>query len=151
PVRVGGRTHRLTRRDVRGVTAAFPEGALFNVPDAGPVRFQRIGPGDFPPGCTEEPFEKAPDGRPLRIRDNIEKFFIGQGFVLSTSIATSPVSVNNFVVQGKSRGLSAATHQPLWEGVITIRFVQPGRESVPAAVTHFGTYIAAVMPKGTAL
>jgi hypothetical protein len=152
-VRVGAKTYHVSRRDLAALSVAAPDAvatAIGPLP-AGAVQFRRLGPNDFPPGCTEEPFEKTPDGRALRIGENIEKLFIPKGFVLSTSIVTSFVSVNNYVVEGKSRGLSAATHQPLWEGEITIRFVQPGRENVPAGVTHFGCWIAAVLPKGTAL
>ena len=54
-------------------------------------------------------------------------------------------------VDAKTKGLSAATHQPLWEGEITIRFCKPGREKIPAEITHFGLWIAHVLPNGTAL
>lgn len=154
---VAGKVHRLTRRDIVGLSTFGPGGAPGGAPVgapasfSGPMGFHRIRPGDFPPGCVEEPFEKTPDGRFLNIGDNIEKIFLSKGLVLSTSIATSYVSVNGFAVQGKSLGMSVATHQPLWEGEITVRFVQPGREEVPAGVSHFGCYIAAVVPGGTAM
>jgi hypothetical protein len=149
-VLLDGAKHRLTRKDVLALTEANPiqTGTQFSGALAG---FQRIGPNDFPRGCVEEPFERTPDGRPLRIGENIERLFLAKGFLLSTSITTSFVSVNSFVVEGKSRGLSAATHQPLWEGEVTVKFVKPGQETSPAGVTHFGCYIAAVVPQGTAL
>jgi hypothetical protein len=150
PVLLDGVKHRLTRKDVLAMTQANPVKAANKI-TAALAGFERIGPKDFPPGCTEEGFETTPDGRPLRIGENIERLFISKGFLLSTSISTSWVSVNNFVVEGKSRGLSAATHQPLWEGEITIKFVKPGHETVAAGVTHFGCYIAAVVPQGTSL
>jgi hypothetical protein len=150
PVLVDGAVHRLTRKDVHAMAAAPPR-SLNLRPGAAPEGFTRIRESDFPPGCVEESFERTPEGRPLRIGENIEKLFIKKGFVLSTSIATSYVSVNNYQVGGKSRGLSAATHQPLWEGEVTITFVEPEREHIPAGVSHFGCYIAAVMPKGTTL
>jgi hypothetical protein len=150
PVLVGGTTHRLTRKDVHAVRSAAPR-VLGRPGESVPEGFQRITEKDYPPGCVEEAFERTPQGRPLQIGENIEKLFIAKGFVLSTSIATSFVSVNSYVVEGKSRGLSAATHQPLWEGEITITFVEPGREDMPGAVSHFGCYIAAVVPGGTAL
>src|SRR6266446_1188147 len=149
-VLLGGLKHRLTRRDVLAMTEANPVKTLHQTTVA-LAGFQRIGLTEFPRGCVEEGFETTPDGRTLRIGENIERLFISKGFLLSTSIATSFVSVNNFVVEGKSRGLSAATNQPLWEGEITIKFIKPGHEHVPAGVTHFGCYIAAVVPQGTAL
>jgi hypothetical protein len=149
-VLVDGSRRRLTRKDVLALSETNPLKGTGKTATA-LAGFQRIGPGDFPRGCVEEGFETTPDGRPLRIGENIERVFISRGFVLSTSVATSYVSVNNFMVEGKSRGLSAATHQPLWEGEVTVTFVKPGHESVPAGVTHFGCYIAAVVPNGTAL
>jgi hypothetical protein len=151
PVVVDGVKLRLGRKDVHAMTVDQPRFLTSGPAAAVPQGFARLTENDFPPGCVEESFERTPDGRPLQIGENIEKLFIKKGFVLSTSIATSYVSVNNYIVQGKSRGLSAATHQPLWEGEITITFVEPDHEHIPAAVSHFGTYIAAVMPMGTAL
>lgn len=146
---VNNKPHRLTRREIAGLTADSPGGPAPTM--SGPLGFRRLRLEEFPAGCIEESFEKMPDGRPINIGDNIEKTFLSRGFVLSTSIASSWVSVNGFSVQGKSRGLSAANHQPLWEGEITVRFVLPGREEVNAGVTHFGCYIASVVPGGTAM
>jgi hypothetical protein len=151
PVQVDGQVRRLSRAVVAGLSVQPPEFAGLDGQRPVPGGFQRIKENEFPRGCLEEPFETAPDGRRLVIGENIEKLFIRKGFTLSTSIKTSFVSVNNYTVQGKSRGLSAATHQPLFEGEITIRFCRPGRENIPAGVTHFGCWIAAVVPKGTYL
>ncbi len=150
-VRLEGKNHLLPRKDVYRLSVAPPPGLVRPPTAAAEPLFRRLGPNEFPPGCLEEDFETGPGGRPLQIGDIIEKLFINKGFVLSTSVTTSYVSVNNFTVTGKSRGLSAATHQPLWEGEITIQFVQPGREDVAAGVTHFGCWVAAVLPRGTAL
>jgi hypothetical protein len=152
PVRVDGKTYRLPRRDVAALSATSPEDTSFDLPRPGPKGFRRLQQlEDFPRGCIEEGFETAPDGRKLVIGENIEKLFITKGFTLSTSIKTSFVSVNNYNVDARTKGLSAATHQPLWEGEITIRFCKPGREKIPAGVTHFGLWIAHVLPNGTAL
>ena len=68
---------------------------------------------------------------------------------LSTSIATSFVGTNPYVVDGKSRGLSAATVSPVWEGVMTLSFHQPGEPASAAGVHWFGLSIAHVFPHGT--
>jgi hypothetical protein len=149
PVQVAGRIYWLSRKDVRVVTLARLR-PLDGDPTM-PRSFSRISEKDFPPDCLEESFERTPQGRPLKVGENIEKLFLSKGFVLSTSIKTSYVSVNNYQVQGKSGGLSVATHRPLWEGEITITFVEPGQEELPAGVSHFGCYIAAVVPDGTTL
>jgi hypothetical protein len=151
PVRIDGQTRRLGRKDVRGLSVKSPDPNELPAARRTPAGFRRIEAADFPPGCLEESFETAPSGRKLVVGENIEKLFISKGFTLSTSIGTSFVSVNDFVVHGKSRGLSAATHQPLFQGQLTIRFCKPGNENVPAGVTHFGLWIAHVMPRGTAM
>ncbi len=152
PVLYQGKTYRLSRADVRGLSVDVPPRlAGLTPPRIGAGGVRRLGPGDFPSGCVEEGFEQAPDGRPLQVGDNVEKLFVKKGFLLATVVANSFVAVNSFTVTGKSRGLSVANHQPLWEGEVSIRFVLPGRPEVPAGVTHFGCYIAAVVPKGTAL
>lgn len=152
PVILKGKTYRLSRKHVASMSMAGPKGFTPVAPVSPALSgFRRLDAKDFPPGCIEEPFEKTPEGRPLTVGENIEKLFISRGFVLSTSIADSHVSVNSFRVLGKSGGMSVATHKPLWEGEITVRFVQPGRADVPAGVTHFGCWIAAVVPGGTAL
>lgn len=150
-VQIDAETRRLNRRDVLSLSLHAPEIAELEISRSAQSGFRRIESKDYPQGCLEEPFETAPNGRKLVIGENVEKVFISKGFVLSTSITDSFVSVNNYRVDGKSGGMSAATHQPLFHGEITIRFCKPGQEHVPATVTHFGTYIAAVQPKGTAL
>ncbi len=149
-VLVNGGRYPLTRKLIMRVTEAAP-GALQAV-ESPKDGFQRVAAKQFPKGCIEEGFESDPTtGRKLQIGENIEKLFVPKGFVLSTSIKTSHVSVNNFSVAGKSGGLSVANHEPLWQGEITIRFVQPGYEQLPAGVSYFGCYIAAVVPGGTEL
>lgn len=151
PVKIDGQTRRLPRKEVRAVSVRAPEVRELIAGRGGPTGFRRIELTQFPPGCVEEPFDATPTGRKLTIGENIEKLFISKGFTLSTSIGTSFVSVNDFTVQGKSRGFSAATHQPLFQGEVTIRFCRPGHENIPAGVTHFGLWIAHVMPRGTSM
>ncbi|MCW8133962.1 MAG: hypothetical protein KIS92_26690, partial [Planctomycetota bacterium] len=100
---------------------------------------------------TRIDFETAPDGSALTPGMDVGKTFVAKGFAISTSIEGSIVSVNNYNVQGRSNGNSCATHQPLWEGSLTIRFCVPGRPGIPAGVTRAGLWIAAVMADGTAL
>src|SRR5256885_11004056 len=103
---------------------------------------ERIIEKDFPPDCVEEGFETNPlTKQPLKPGDNIEKLFVGKGFFLSSSIKDSFVTVTSLQVTGKSQGLSAANHQPMWEGEVTIHFCKPGKEHIPAAVDYFGCYI----------
>jgi hypothetical protein len=147
-VKVDGAVRKLSRKDVRGFSQQPPEMVSLSTPKPGVPPFRRISAEQFPENCTEESFETGPDGNPLSPGDNIEKYFIKKGFLLSTSIGTSFVSVNNYTVQGKSKGQSIATHSPLFEGEITIRFVKPGQEYIPASVTHFGFWIGKAAAHG---
>jgi hypothetical protein len=152
-VLVDGMPYRLIRRDVAEISLDPPlglQGFRNGFADRGSGTIV-AGLDEFPPNCIEESFERAANGRPLQIGENIEKLFINKGFVLSTSVPDSFVSINRYTVLGKSRGFSAATHQPMWEGEITVKFVQPGRADIPAGVNYFGCFIAAVVPRGTAM
>jgi hypothetical protein len=142
-VLVNGKAYPVGRKDVASVSA---------LPPSNRVTVQRVTEKDFPPDCIEEGFEINPvTSLPLKAGDNVEKMFVGKGFILSTSIKDSFVAANTFGVGGKSGNLSVANHNPMWEGEVTIRFCQPGKEHIPAAVDYFGCYIAAVEPKGTNL
>jgi hypothetical protein len=147
-VKLDGKTVHLARKDLAGVSAKAPETSLMQV---GGGAFRQLGADDYPKGCIEEGFETAPDGRKLKVGENVEKVFIKKGFTLATSFKNSFVSVNDFEVKGKTHGLSCATHQPLFHGEITITFCKPGNENIPAAVHYFGTWIAYVEINGTAL
>jgi hypothetical protein len=141
---VNGKTYPLSRKDVYRVSVGAPGSRASS--------FQHIAEKDFPADSVEEGFEKNPaNGNALKAGDNIEKLFTSKGFLLSTPIKSSFISVNSFSVAGKSGGLSIANHEPLWEGEVVIHFVQPGKPHIPAAVDHFGCWIADVIPDGTQL
>jgi len=108
-IQVDGKAVRLTRKDIVG----FSVDGSQRLYATGGGTFHQLDDKDFPPGCIEEGFETTPDGRALKIGENVEKLFIPKGFTLSTSIKTSFVSVNNYEVHGKTHGLSCATHEPL--------------------------------------
>jgi hypothetical protein len=108
-------------------------------------------PEAFGKGATRIDFETAPDGTPLTAGMDIGQTFVARGFTLATSYTNSFVSVNNYSVRGPSGGNSCATQNPLWNGIITIRFCVPGQPKVPAGVTAIGFWIAEVSPNGTAL
>ncbi len=119
-----------------------------------PARTERIAkdvPGAFPAGATVIDFETDAAGRPLKAGQDVSRTFLSKGVGISTSIEGSIVSVNDYRVDGRSGGFSCATHQPLWQGTLTLRFSVPGNPAVPAGVTHVGFWIAAVSPDGTML
>ena len=77
--------------------------------------------------------------------------FAPLGCTLQTSFADSFVSVEEYNVRGRSGQFCAATHEPLYQGTLTIRFCQPGDATAPAGVKYVGFWTAYVDPGGTAL
>jgi len=96
-------------------------------------------------------FERRPSGKILRAGENIHQAFVDWGALFSTSISRSFVSVNRYNIEGAGGGMSAATHDPLYEGVMTIRFCKPGSATTPAGVTFAGCWLGVVKPGGTSL
>jgi len=151
-----GRFHdlevKLDRTLIRRINAAAIESQKPAASVA--IRVERIKSDDdraFPEKIARIDFKNAPDGKPLGIGQDVGKTFIPSGITIETSIPNAIVSVNDYNVAGRSGGLSCATHQPLWEGILTIRFCLPGNDRIPAGVTHVGLWIAAVSPDGTKL
>ncbi|GMV80682.1 MAG: hypothetical protein AMXMBFR7_18660 [Planctomycetota bacterium] len=152
-VRIQGQELALEREILLGLSASAPEAAAAR-PAAGAAKARRIDADDdaaFGAQPTRIDFERAPSGEALRAGQDIREAFVARGFRLSTSIENAIVSVNDYNVQGRSQGLSCATHQPLWQGQITIRFCVPGQPSAPACVSAFGLWIAAVSPNSTSI
>ena len=96
-------------------------------------------------------FDADPLGNSLEIGDDIGLRYADWGVLFQTSMPGKYVSVNDYEVAGPSRGLSAATHDPLYEGVVTVRFCVPGNPGVPAGVNAVGVWLAIVEPNGTTM
>jgi hypothetical protein len=113
--------------------------------------FQRVWSDQFPATDTRVDFDTAPSGRRFGANESVERAYVVKGVSLSTSIRTSYVGVNNYVVEGRSHGRSAATVSPVWQGEITLSFNEPGHPERSAAVSRFGLWVADVLPGGTRL
>lgn len=149
PATFRGTTLPLARQNVASLSR--DDGATVNtVPQT--VR-QLEGPDDpaFGSEARSISFDVDTEGRPLKVGDDISSRFVGDGVTFSTSAQGSFVSVNVYEVSGPSRGLSAATHDPLYEGMVTIRFSMPGNPGVPAGVESAGLWLAVVKEHGTTL
>src|SRR5690606_20283152 len=97
----------------------------------------------FPPqSSTRVTFERDPGGQVLAQGTNVESTYVPLGCTFSTSVEGSYVSVNNYNVGGPSGGQSCATHNPRFQGEITIRFCLPGNVDIPAGVTRVGLWVA---------
>ena len=101
--------------------------------------------------CRKIDFERYPSGKALKAGDNIQQAFVDWGITLSTSVEDSYVSVNRYHIEGAGGGKSAATHDPLYEGEITISFCKPGAPRRPAGVYFIGCWIGIVKPGGTSM
>lgn len=118
------------------------------------VRVERIPADDdalFPADVLRIDFERGPRGEALAQHTNISETFIPLGVTFATSIAGSYVSVEVYNVGGRSGGRCIANHEPLYQGVMTIRFCKPGNAAVPAGVRHVGFWTSHVVPNGTVL
>jgi hypothetical protein len=100
---------------------------------------------------TRIDFEADPAGKRLEVGEDIHKRFVDRGVLLSTSIKDAIVSVENYEVHGRSRGRCAATHDPVYQGTLTIRFCKPGDADEPAGVHAVGFFVEHIAPKGTSL
>ncbi|MGE0433524.1 MAG: hypothetical protein AB7S36_14800, partial [Planctomycetota bacterium] len=88
-------------------------------------------------------FDQSPTGEMLQPGQDISRAFVAWGCLLETSLDTR-VSPNAYVVPGGGGGLSCASLEPPWQGILTIRFCVPGDASRPATVTCAGLWIAQV-------
>jgi len=137
----------------RSRVASISRHGTANEPSA-PETVRRLASPDDPTLGKETrtlDFDADSEGRPLKVGNDISTRFVGDGVTFSTSVAESFVSVNLYEVSGPSRGLSAATHDPLYEGMVTIRFCMPGNPGVPAGVQGVGLWLAVVKERGTKL
>jgi hypothetical protein len=105
----------------------------------------------FPKNVTRISFDRGPNGELLVPGRDLYDMFVPLGFTLSTSEKDSFVSVEDYNVRGRSGQLCVATHDPLYQGQLTIRFCLPGNAGVPAGVHCVGFWTAYVEPEGTEL
>ncbi|MFP6874407.1 MAG: hypothetical protein VCA55_12975 [Verrucomicrobiales bacterium] len=105
----------------------------------------------IPLACRKIDFEHDPGGKVLKAGENIQQTFIDWGLTFSSSVKTSFVSVNRYDIEGAGGGKSAATHDPLYEGAITIRFCVPGQPSRQSGVGFIGCWLGIVKPGGTSM
>ena len=147
---------KLTRKNVSKISVQLPtlvssadSVMASNLRDFEEIREDKD--ANFSGAIVRIGFEKDGEGKPLRIGDDISTRFKRDGFRIESSIKGAIVSVNNFTVNGRSKGLSAATHAPLWEGTLIIKFHAQNTPSIPAFVKTAGLWVASVSPGGTAL
>lgn len=113
-------------------------------------RIERHGDEAFEGGRVLD-FETDPEGGVPVAGDDIGMRYADWGVIFQSSLPGKFVSVNNYEVSGPSRKMSAATHDPLYEGTVTIRFCVPGNPGIPAGVNAVGLWLAIVVKDGTAM
>lgn len=106
---------------------------------------------NFPDGVVRLDFETDAAGNKLAQGADVSGLFVLNGCTFSTSAKGSYVGIQGYEIKGRSAGNSIATQKPLYQGIITIRFCEPGDETVPATVTTVGFWTAHVSPNGTSL
>jgi hypothetical protein len=138
----------LSRQVVLGIRDEMAAGS-----NPGPANARRIltPSDDVFVGSRTIDFEADPAGARPDVGEDIGMRFSDWGVTMQTSIPGQFVSVNDYEVASVSRGRSAATHDPLYEGTMTIRFCVPGNPGIPAGVNSVGVWMAIVQKDGTAL
>ena len=146
-----GQPITLTRENVRALREGDPGLALAIDPTASSA--ERIADDDrnFPADVVRIDFDRGPRGESLDIGQDIGKVFVAQGCTMKSLVEGAIISVEQYNVGGRSGGRCAATHEPLYQGEIEIRFCLPGNENAPAGVTSVGCYVSFVSPGGTGL
>lgn len=142
----------VTRENVRSIKTAPPHFVTAAEPAAVEAKRLEWKSDDGPlKGARWIKFERGPDGEPLQVGRSIAKTFAPWGCLLSTSIRDTVVSVEKYNVGGPSGGMCAATHEPIYEGILTIRFCQAGNPQAAAGVKRMGFWCSHISPKGTIL
>jgi hypothetical protein len=77
--------------------------------------------------------------------------FLPMGVTFASSFPKSYIGVESYNVRGRSQGRCIANNDPLYGGVMTIRFCKPGNAAVPAGVRYVGFWTSHVVPNGTLL
>jgi len=146
-----GQPITLTRENVRALRQGDPGVALAIDPTASSA--ERIDDDDrnFPDDVVRIDFDQGPRGESLDVGQDIGKVYVAKGCTMRSLIDGAIVSVEQYNVGGRSGGRCAATHEPLYQGEIEIRFCLPGNENAPAGVTSVGCYVSFISPGGTGL
>ncbi len=103
---------------------------------------------------TRIDFRNDPYGARIRAGQNLEQTFRPWGVVFDSTLPTSYLSADSYVVSSPSRGMSAANKAPRWTADITAEFVDkssPYHANRTHNVHSIGVYVAHVYPGGTGM
>lgn len=114
-------------------------------------RIVRDDDAHFPEDVVRVDFDKAPGGEVLAVGTDVGEVYVPVGCLFQTSVKDSFIGVQPYDVGGRSGGKCAATHKPLYQGIMTVRFCKPGNARLPAGVRYVGFWTSHVSPEGTAL
>lgn len=144
----------LDRKNVRALRAAPLEFSLTAEPPVAIVkRITEDRDNLFPKDVVWIDFERGPMGESMAVGDDIRRTFVAWGCTFTSSSGGEGefVSVEPYNVGGRSGGRCAANHDPLYQGVMTIRFCLPGNERAPAGVRYVGFWTSHIAVDGTSL
>lgn len=114
-------------------------------------RIERDSDSLFPKEVVRIDFERGPRGESIAVDSDISEAYVLLGCTFATSFKDSFVCITPYTVGGRSGGRSAATQNPLYQGVMTIRFCKPGNARLPAGVHYVGFWTSHIAKDGTAL
>jgi len=108
----------------------------------------------FPKNVTRINFDRGPNGEHTMVGKDIRDLYVPLGVTLHSEMPGYPdafISVEEYNVKGRSGVKCAATHDPLYQGTIVVRFCLPGNSGVPAGVHYVGFWVAYIEKDGTTL
>ena len=123
------------RPKYRGVEVLLDRMSVLAIRDAPPdfkptaepevVHMERIVQDDdshFPKDVTRVDFDRTPGGQALQSGTDLTNIYVPVGCIFESSYPDSFIGVEPYNVGGRSGGHCAATHEPLYQGTITVRF-----------------------------
>jgi len=112
--------------------------------------FRRIEEDEFPENAVLIDFDVDPDGNQILEGRDLTRVYVDRGCTLETEFEDSVIQACNYRVH-PGRRFCAGNRKPLYQGTITVRFCQPGKEDAPAGVHYVGFWIAYIEPRGSFL
>jgi hypothetical protein len=144
----------LSRANVRALRAAPLEFSLTAEPPVAIVnRIAEDRDNLFPKDVVRIDFERGPMDESLAVGEDIRRTYVAWGCTFTSVYEGEEkfVSVEPYNVGGRSGGRCAANHNPLYQGVMTVRFCLPGNERAPAGVRYVGFWTSHIAVDGTTL
>lgn len=116
-----------------------------------PAAIRRLAAEDFGSRAVRIDFDRRPDGTALEAGVNLADVYGPLGVTIRAAGGGSYVGTDAYEVGGPSRGLSAATADPRWQGGIEFEFSAEGAGGRRRGVSRVGLCASEVSPGGAGI